>query len=142
MDEFLTAMSDRPVRETMNRLESEAHARGLTIFARVDHGFGAATAGLRLSPMQVLIVGSPRAGTPLIQANPLIGLDLPLRILVWENETNAVIISAINPEFIAERRGITDESARRAAHVMRITLVQLMQSAGPATSTPRHTLGT
>lgn len=95
MDEFLNTTSNRPVRDTMDCLEAHAKARGLTVFARIDHALGAATAGLKLAPMRLLIVGSPRAGTPLIQASHMIGLDLPILLLVWEYDQNRVLIRAV-----------------------------------------------
>ena len=77
--------SARPVAELTVRLEAALAARGIAVFARIDHAAGAAAVGMPLRPTTVLIFGNPRAGTPLMQAEQLIGLDLPLRILAWED---------------------------------------------------------
>lgn len=141
MDEFLTTSSDWPVHDTVDRLEACAKARGMTVFARIDHALGAASAGIPLAPMQLLILGNPKAGTPLIQACPQIGIDLPLHVLVWENQMKTVVISAINPEFIAERRGATGNAIRQSARAMSAALVQLMRSIDPSSREHRDPIG-
>jgi uncharacterized protein (DUF302 family) len=73
------------VKETLDRLEAEIRARGMTVFARVDHAVGAAEVGLPLRPTEVVIFGNARGGTPLMQANQAIGIDLPLKALVFED---------------------------------------------------------
>jgi uncharacterized protein (DUF302 family) len=78
--------SVRPVAQLIERLEAALAAKGITVFARIDHAAGAAAVGMQLRPTTVLIFGNPRAGTPLMQAQQLIGLDLPLRIMAWEDE--------------------------------------------------------
>src|SRR5262245_37870502 len=105
MDEFVTTSSEYPVRETMDRLEAAAREHGMMIFARIDHAKGAASVGLSLRPMELLIFGNPRAGTLLIPANPQIGIDLPLRALVWQDEAERTWISAVNPGYLVEHRG-------------------------------------
>jgi uncharacterized protein (DUF302 family) len=77
--------SSRPVAELTGRLETVLAEKGITVFARIDHAAGAAAVGMKLRPMTVLIFGNPRAGTPLMQTEPLTGLDLPLRIMAWED---------------------------------------------------------
>ena len=77
--------SARPVAELVERLEAALATKGITVFARIDHAAGAAAVGMQLRPTTVLIFGNPRAGTPLMQAQQPIGLDLPLRILAWED---------------------------------------------------------
>ena len=74
-------------KETMDRLETAVKAKGLTVFARIDHAAGAASVGLPLRPTEVLIFGNARGGTPLMQSVQTIGIDLPLRALVWQDES-------------------------------------------------------
>src|SRR5579862_2509912 len=73
--------------ETVARLDAEIRAKGMTVFARIDHAAGAAAAGLALRPTELLIFGSARAGTPLMQRDQAIGIDLPLKALVWQDDT-------------------------------------------------------
>ena len=72
-------------KETVDRLEREVHAKGLTIFARIDHATSAAEVGLSLRPTTVIIFGNARGGTPLMQAAQTAGIDLPLKVLIWED---------------------------------------------------------
>jgi uncharacterized protein (DUF302 family) len=96
--------------ETMDRLEAEVKARGMTVFARIDHAAGAARAGLSLRPIEVLIFGNAKAGTPLMQSNPSIGIDLPLKMLVWEDANGKVWLSYNEPNWLAKRHGLGAES--------------------------------
>jgi uncharacterized protein (DUF302 family) len=73
------------VAETVDRLVAAVEQREITVFARIDHAAGARAAGLDLPDEEVLVFGNPKAGTPLLQADPRIGLDLPLRVLVWDD---------------------------------------------------------
>jgi uncharacterized protein (DUF302 family) len=82
---LINVPSARPVAELTDRLEAALAAKGITVFARIDHAAGAAAVGMQLRPTTVLIFGNPKAGTPLMQTEQLIGLDLPLRILAWED---------------------------------------------------------
>lgn|ERR1700683_18115 len=91
------------VQQTIDRLESLAAARGLTIFARIDFGKDADRVGLSMRPMQMLIFGNPKAGTPLLIAAPRIGLDLPLKALAWEDEKGSVWLSCNAPDYLEAR---------------------------------------
>jgi uncharacterized protein (DUF302 family) len=93
-------------KETMDRLEAEIRARGMTVFARIDHAAGAAEVGLPLRPTELLIFGSAKAGTPLMQANQAIGIDLPLKALVVEDAAGAVWLSYNDPRWLAQRHGL------------------------------------
>ena len=92
--------------ETMNRFEAEVRARGLTVFAHIDHAAGAAAAGLPLRPTEFLIFGNARAGTPLMQTAQTAGIDLPLKALVWQDATGTAWLSYNDPEFLAKRHGV------------------------------------
>jgi len=95
--------SPYPVPETLRRLESLLQAKGVTIFARVDHSGEAEKAGLKMRPTQLLIFGSPKAGTPLMVAYPTLAVDLPLKALAWEDADGAVWLSYNSPEYLQQR---------------------------------------
>ncbi len=82
----------------MDRLEVEIKAKGLTVFARIDHAAGAAQVGLALRPTEVLIFGNARGGTPLMQSSQTAGIDLPLKCLVWQDEAGKTWLSYNDPE--------------------------------------------
>lgn len=89
--------------ETMNRLEAEVKARGMTVFARIDHAAGAVEAGLSLRPTEVLIFGNAKTGTPLMQAVQTIAIDLPLKALVWQDASGDTWLSYNDPAWLAQR---------------------------------------
>jgi uncharacterized protein (DUF302 family) len=94
--------------ETMERLETGLRAQGMSIFARIDHAAGAREAGLELRPTEVIIFGNARGGTPLMQGNQTVGIDLPLKALVWQDAANQSWISYNEPSWIAQRHGLTN----------------------------------
>jgi uncharacterized protein (DUF302 family) len=97
------------VAETMARLEALLKARGVAIFARIDHSGEAAKVGLEMRPTEVLIFGNPKAGTPLMVAAPTVAIDLPLKALVWEDAEGKVWLSYNSPEYLGRRHGIPEE---------------------------------
>jgi uncharacterized protein (DUF302 family) len=92
----------------MDRLETEIRTKGLEVFARIDHAAGAAEVGLNLRPTELIIFGNARGGTPLMQSAQTIGIDLPLKALVWQDAAGKTWISYNEPYWIAQRHGITD----------------------------------
>jgi len=94
-------------KETMDRLEAEVKAKGLTIFARIDHAAGAAAVGMSLRPTEVLIFGNARGGTQLMEINQSVGIDLPLKALVHQDEAGKVWLSYNDPGWIAQRHGLS-----------------------------------
>ena len=108
---LVTIKSGNGPEETMNRFEAEVRGRGMTVFAHIDHAAGAAAAGLSLPPTEVLIFGNAMAGTPLMEATQTIGIDLPLKVLVWRDENGATWLSYNDPVWLANRHGIMPESA-------------------------------
>ena len=106
-DGLTTIPSNHGPKETMDRLEAEIKARGMVVFARIDHAAGAAQAGLSLRPTEVLIFGNAKAGTPLMQAEQTIGIDLPLKALVWEDANGKVWLSYNELNWLAQRHGLT-----------------------------------
>jgi uncharacterized protein (DUF302 family) len=106
VDGLTTVQSSFGAKETMDRLEAEVKAKGLTIFARVDHAAGAAAAGVLMRPTEVLIFGNARGGTPLMEANQSVGIDLPLKALVYQDAAGKVCLSYNDPSWIAQRHGL------------------------------------
>jgi uncharacterized protein (DUF302 family) len=102
----ITRESQSGPAETVARLVAGIQARGLTLFARIDHAAGAATAGLALRPTVLLIFGNARGGTPLMQAQQLLGLELPLRVLVWQDETLRTWMSCPDLKWLAQRYAV------------------------------------
>jgi len=100
--------SPHPVDETVNRLKSILQAKGVTLFAVVDHSGEAAKAGLAMPNTKLLIFGNPVAGTPLMQAAPSAAIDLPLKLLVAEDGAGNVTISWNDPEYLQRRHGFPD----------------------------------
>ncbi|TWB58745.1 DUF302 domain-containing protein [Bradyrhizobium sacchari] len=103
---LITIRSSFDPGETMKRLEDEVRAKGLTIFAHVDHAAGASEIGMQLRPTDLLIFGAAKGGTPLMQADQTIGIDLPLKALVWQDEAGATFLSYNDPGYIAHRHGL------------------------------------
>lgn len=105
--EGLTTMaSNFGPKETMDRLEAEISAKGMTVFARIDHAGGAADAGLELRPTNLIIFGNARGGTPLMQASQTSGIDLPLKALVWQDVAGKTWLSYNEPSWIVQRHGL------------------------------------
>jgi len=92
---------------TMDRFQSIVEGKGLKVFARIDHGGGAKAVGQDLSPTEVLIFGSPKIGTPLIQNTRSFGLDLPLKVLVWQDADGMGRLAYTLPANLAARHGAT-----------------------------------
>jgi uncharacterized protein (DUF302 family) len=103
-DGLITLPSSCGLQDTMRRLEATVKARGLTVFARIDHAAGAAEAGLALRPTELVIFGNaPRGGTPLMQTDQTIGIDLPLRALVWQDAAGMTWLSYNDPGWLVKR---------------------------------------
>jgi uncharacterized protein (DUF302 family) len=98
-------------KDTMRRLEAAVQAKGMTVFARIDHAAGATAAGLSLRPTEVLIFGNAKGGTPLMNSVQTIGLDLPLKALVWEDAAGDTWLSYNDPAWLAKRYGAAAEPA-------------------------------
>jgi len=108
-DGLKTIPSSYGPKDTMNRLETEVKARGMTVFARIDHAAGAARAGLTLAPTELLLFGNAKAGTPLMQSMQTIGIDLPLKALVWQDAAGKTWLSYNDPAWLAQRHGLGRE---------------------------------
>jgi len=110
-------LSQFSVHETVRRLEETVRAKGLTIFARIDHAGGAREVGLEMRDEQLIVFGNPRSGTPLMVARPLVGLELPLRVLVWRDAEGRVWVSYNESAFIARRFALPEGMEKNIAGV-------------------------
>lgn len=113
-DGLVALKSPYPAKETMNRLEDNAKQRGLTVFARIDHAAGATRVGKALRPTEVLIFGNPQGGTPLMECAQTMGLDLPLKALVWEDAQGQVWLGYNDPGWLVSRHGAAECPAAQA----------------------------
>ena len=105
----ITRPSIHSVDQTVEKLKAMLQAKGVTLFALVDHSGEAAKAGMDMPPTKLLIFGDPKAGTPLMLAAPSIALDLPLKILVWEATDGKVWLSCNDPAWLQERHHLPDD---------------------------------
>ena len=108
-DGLVTLRSNYGPKDTITKLEAEVKARGLSVFAHIDHAAGAASVGLPLRPTDLLIFGNAKGGTPLMQSVQTIGIDLPLKILVWQDAAGSTWLSYNDPEWLAKRHGLGAE---------------------------------
>ena len=115
MDGLITRDSAHDVPTTLARLNDALRAKGITVFATIDHGAGAAGAGLELRPTIVVIFGNPKAGTPPMQAGQTAGIDLPLKALIWEDEKGGTHFTYNDPVWIAARHGLDSKAGQAVA---------------------------
>jgi uncharacterized protein (DUF302 family) len=108
---LVTVVSAHNARETMERLLAALKAHNMTVFARIDHAAGAAAVGLALRATEVVLFGNPKGGTALMQDRQTAGIDLPLKVLVWEDEAGTTQLSYNDPQWIAQRHGLGAHSA-------------------------------
>jgi uncharacterized protein (DUF302 family) len=104
-DGVIAIKSPHAAKETTDRLEAVLKQKGMTIFARVDHAAGAAKIGRPLRPTELLVFGNPQGGTPFIECSQTVGIDLPLKALVWQDESGQVWIGYNDAGYLAQRHG-------------------------------------
>jgi uncharacterized protein (DUF302 family) len=109
--------TNHSVDETVEKLTNILQSKSVTLFAMVDHSGEAAKVGMKMPPTKLLIFGNPKAGTPLMLAAPSIAIDLPLKILVWEDANGEVWISYNSPDYLKERHGLPQELLQNIAVV-------------------------
>jgi uncharacterized protein (DUF302 family) len=109
--------SNHSVDQTMEKLKGILESKSVTIFALIDHSGEAERVGLKMPPTKLLIFGSPKAGTPVMQAAPSIAIDFPLKILIWEDGQRKVWVSYDSLEYLQERHGVPDELLKNIAVV-------------------------
>ncbi len=119
--------------ETMDRLVASVTARDMTIFARIDHGAGAVEAGSSLRPTELLVFGQARSGTPLMQAAQTIGIDLPLKALVWQDGDGVVWVGFNDPNWIAYRHGLAPDSVPAVQAIHKALVAIGHEAAGSST---------
>jgi uncharacterized protein (DUF302 family) len=112
---IIDKLSHHSVGETVEKLKGILRTKEVTLFAMVDHSGEAEKVGMKMRPTKLLIFGSPKAGTPLMQAAPSVALDLPLKILVWEDGQGRVWVSYNSPTYLQERHGIPPELVQNIA---------------------------
>ena len=117
---IVNRQSRHSVDETVARVKKLLDDKKVALFALVDHSGEAEKVGMRLRPTKLLIFGSPRAGTPLMAEAPTIAIDLPLKLLVWQDDEGEVWISYNTPDYLRERHGI---SQGLAANIAVVTLL-------------------
>ncbi|HEY6453506.1 MAG TPA: DUF302 domain-containing protein [Steroidobacteraceae bacterium] len=108
---MLTQPSNHSVAESLNRLEADLRSKHVTVFARIDHAAGAASVSMPLRPTELLIFGNPKAGTPLMQSNQAIGIDLPLKVLAWQDASGQVWLTYNDPRWLARRHAVGSDVA-------------------------------
>jgi uncharacterized protein (DUF302 family) len=107
--------SKRSVEQTVEALTNILKAKGVAVFALIDHSGEAEKVGLKMRPTKLLIFGNPKAGTPLMLASPSSAIDLPLKILIWEDAQGKVWLSYNSPEYLKERHGLPQELMQNIA---------------------------
>jgi uncharacterized protein (DUF302 family) len=127
MEGLTTIPSNFAPNETMERLESQIKAHGMSVFVRINHAALAAEAGLPLRPTEVIVFGNPRGGTPLMQANQTIGIDLPLKALVWQDAAGKTWLSYNEPDWLAKRHEVS--GAERPLAAMSVALADIAAKA-------------
>ena len=114
---ILQRPSNHSVDETVKRLKGILQAKGLTLFALVDHSGEAEKVGMKMLPTKLLIFGSPKGGTPVMMAAPSIAIDLPLKVLISEDSQGRVWVSYNSPEYLAKRHAVPDDLVKNIAGV-------------------------
>ena len=108
-DGIVNTQSRHSVQEAVDKLKTALRAKGATLFAVVDHDGEAQKVGMKMPPTKLLIFGSPKAGTPLMLAAPSVAIDLPLKILIWEDRQGRAWVSYNSPAYLRERHGLPPE---------------------------------
>lgn len=106
---IISKQSNHSVDETVQKFKTVLHEKGVTLFALIDHSGEAEKAGMKMPPTRLLIFGNPKAGTPLMQAAPTTAIDLPLKVLIWEDAQKKVWVSYNSPEYLQQRHGFPKE---------------------------------
>jgi uncharacterized protein (DUF302 family) len=109
--------SNHSVDETLRKLQAILEEKGIAVFAMIDHSGEAQKVGMKMRPTKLLIFGNPKGGTPLMLAAPSIAIDLPLKILVWEDDQGKAWVSYNSPEYLAERHGLPQQLLQNIAFV-------------------------
>jgi uncharacterized protein (DUF302 family) len=114
-DGIISKASKYSVPETLDRVEALLKAKGITVFARIDHSGEAEKTGLKMPPTQLLIFGNPKGGTPIMLAAPTAAIDLPLKALAWQDGGGNVWLSYNDPAYLKRRFGLSDDEIKTIA---------------------------
>lgn len=114
---IIDAPSNHSVDESVEKLKNVLRDRGITLFALVDHSGEAEKAGMKMPSTKLLIFGNPKGGTPVMLAAPSIAIDLPLKVLVWEDKLGKVWISYNSPEYLQKRHAVPDDLVKNISVV-------------------------
>jgi uncharacterized protein (DUF302 family) len=117
---IVTIASNHSVDQTVEKLKGILQAKGITLFALVDHSGEAEKVGMKMRPAKLLIFGNPRGGTPVMLAAPSIAIDLPLKILIWQDARDSVWVSYNSPAYLQERHGVPQELLQNIAVVEKL----------------------
>jgi uncharacterized protein (DUF302 family) len=109
--------SNHSVDDTLGKLQNILEAKGIAVFALIDHSGEAAKVGMKMRPTKLLIFGNPKGGTPLMLAAPSIAIDLPVKILIWEDDQEKVWVSYNTTEYLAERHGLPLQLAQNIGFI-------------------------
>ena len=109
--------SKHSVDDTLGKLQNILEAKGIAVFALIDHSGEAAKVGMKMRPTKLLIFGNPKGGTPLMLAAPSIAIDLPVKILIWQDDQEKVWVSYNTPEYLAERHGLPPHQAQNIGFI-------------------------
>lgn len=107
-DGLVRKQSPHDVATTMDRLESALTERGITVVARIDHAKAATGAGMELPPTELLVFGNPKLGTPLMQTEPEMAIDLPMKVIAWQDGDGQTWLAYTDPAYIKARHGVED----------------------------------
>jgi uncharacterized protein (DUF302 family) len=135
-DGLIACISKFGPKETMDRVAAAVTSRGISIMARIDYAAATAAVGMELRPTEVLIFGNPRAGTPLMQAVQTVGIDLPLKALVWQDEGGTTWLAYNDARWLAQRHGV-DAALDRTLHAMADALAAVAREATAASAEAR-----
>ena len=128
VDGVISIKSAHEVKVTADRLESALLSKGMTVFARVDHAAGAHSVGLVLRPTELLIFGNPKVGTPMMQCQQSVALDLPQKALIWQAADDQIWLTYNDPRYLAQRHGL-DGCAEQALQKVSAALNNFTQAA-------------
>ena len=126
---IIDIQSHQPVDQTVSRLKAILQEKGIKLFALIDHSGEAEKAGMKMPPTKLLIFGNPKGGTPLMLAAPRTAIDLPLKILVWEDTQGKTWVSYNSPEYLQQRHGISAELIKNIAVVETVAAKAAEQTA-------------
>ena len=112
---IISKSTNRSVDETVAKIQAILHSKSIKVFALIDHSGEAEAAGLKMPPTKLLIFGNPKGGTPLMLAAPTVALDLPLKLLVWEDAHGSRWISYNSPQYLKQRHALPDDLLKNIA---------------------------